>query len=262
MSGADIYVDGNRIGEIGGAVLKDRKIMANDGILVVIINIDMKKHELLIKPNITTRGFILVNENEELIHKIEKKAEITIKTALQDPKTTFASIKTDITFVCNAMLQTRVSDVYITYLTDHPASHKDRLTRLDERSVVFVCDRRHEAYVRKYCPNIRHVKYIPLSGEAAKQYIPYSRRSRDLVFTGSYRKPEDAYRDIFLCDESVSEIARYLAESIIENPQQDLEMCLQNCLELFDTEVTRERFHELVADFGEVDRYARVRLSL
>ncbi len=167
------------------------------------------------------------------------------------------SIKTDITFVCNAMLQTRVSDVYITYLTDHPASHKDRLTRLDERSVVFVCDRRHEAYVRKYCPNIRHVKYIPLSGEAAKQYIPYSRRSRDLVFTGSYRKPEDAYRDIFLCDESVSEIARYLAESIIENPQQDLEMCLQNCLELFDTEVTRERFHELVADFGEVDRYAR-----
>ena len=97
MSGADIYVDGNRIGEIGGAVLKDRKIMANDGILVVIINIDMKKHELLIKPNITTRGFILVNENEELIHKIEKKAEITIKTALQDPRTTFASLKTDIT---------------------------------------------------------------------------------------------------------------------------------------------------------------------
>lgn len=107
------------------------------------------------------------------------------------------SIKTDITFVCNAMLQTRVSDVYITYLTDHPASHRDRLTRLDERSVVFVCDRRHEAYVRKYCPNIRHVKYIPLSGEAVKQYIPYSRRSRDLVFTGSYRKPEEAYRDIF-----------------------------------------------------------------
>ena len=47
--GADIYVDGNRIGEIGGAVIKDRKIMASDGILVVIINVDMKKRELLIK---------------------------------------------------------------------------------------------------------------------------------------------------------------------------------------------------------------------
>ena len=95
--GADIYVDGNRIGEIGGAVIKDRQIMAKDGILVVIINVDMKKRELLIKPNITTRGFILVNENEELIHKIENKSEEIVKTALQNPKTTFATLKSDLT---------------------------------------------------------------------------------------------------------------------------------------------------------------------
>ena len=99
MPGADIYVDGNRIGEIGSAVIKDRQIMANDGILVVIANVDMKKRELLIKPNITTRGFILVNENEELIHKIETKAETTIKTSLQDQKTNFASLKSELTEV-------------------------------------------------------------------------------------------------------------------------------------------------------------------
>lgn len=97
MPGADIYVDGNRIGEVGSAVLKDRKIMANDGILVVIINIDMKKRELLIKPNITTRGFILVNENEELIHKIENKAEQIIKNNLLDSKSTYTTLKNDIT---------------------------------------------------------------------------------------------------------------------------------------------------------------------
>ena len=99
MPGADIYVDGNRIGEIGSAVIKDRQIMANDGILVVIANVDMKKRELLIKPNITTRGFILVNENEELIHKIETKSETTIKTSLQDQKTNFASLKSELTEV-------------------------------------------------------------------------------------------------------------------------------------------------------------------
>lgn len=97
MPGADVYVDGNRIGEIGSAVIKDRKIMANDGILVVIVNVNMKKRELLIKPNITTRGFVLVNENEELIHKIENKAETIIKSELTNPKTTFQSLKTDIT---------------------------------------------------------------------------------------------------------------------------------------------------------------------
>ena len=97
VPGNDIYVDGNRIGEIGSAIIKDRKIMSSDGILVVIINVDMKKRELLIKPNITTRGFILVNENEELIHKIENKAETVIKTTLQDPKATFAILKNEVT---------------------------------------------------------------------------------------------------------------------------------------------------------------------
>ena len=95
--GADVYVDGNRIGEIVGAVLKDRKIMSKDGILVVIINVDMKKRELLITPNITTRGFVLVNENEELIHKIEAKAEEVILNSLANPRSTFAIMKTDLT---------------------------------------------------------------------------------------------------------------------------------------------------------------------
>lgn len=93
----DVYVDGNRIGEIGGAVLRDRKIMASDGILVVIANIDMHKRELLIKPNITTRGFILINENEELIHKIETIAAASIREKLKDPNANFLDIKNQVT---------------------------------------------------------------------------------------------------------------------------------------------------------------------
>lgn len=96
MPGADIYVDGNRIGEIGSTVIKDRKSMANDGILVVIVNVDMKKRELLIKPNITTRGFVQVNENEELLKKIEILAEKIIKEQLADHHSTFAIIKNEL----------------------------------------------------------------------------------------------------------------------------------------------------------------------
>lgn len=78
VQAATVYVDGSRIGEVGSIVLKDRKIMSKDGILVTILNLDKKDHKLLIKPNITTRGFVLVNENQELIKKIENKvAEIT-----------------------------------------------------------------------------------------------------------------------------------------------------------------------------------------
>ena len=93
----DIYIDGNKLGEINSAVLRDRKIMASDGILVVITNIDMKKKELLIKPNITTRGFILINENEALIKEIETLADKITTNKLKEPGVTFNDIKSALT---------------------------------------------------------------------------------------------------------------------------------------------------------------------
>ena len=81
VQAGDIYVDGSRIGDIGSVVIKDRKLMSKDGVLVTILNIDPTKHTLLIKPNITTRGFVLVNENADLIREIENKvAEIVNRT--------------------------------------------------------------------------------------------------------------------------------------------------------------------------------------
>lgn len=96
VPGEDIYVDGNRIGEVGSVVLKDRKLMSNDGILVVIANINMEKRNLLIKPNITTRGFILVNENEKLIKQIEDEAEKSINKSLESPRNNITEIKANI----------------------------------------------------------------------------------------------------------------------------------------------------------------------
>ena len=81
VQAGDVYVDGSRIGDIGSIVIKDRKLMSQDGILVTILNINPTTRELLIKPNITTRGFVLVNENTGLINKIENKVtEIVNRT--------------------------------------------------------------------------------------------------------------------------------------------------------------------------------------
>lgn len=92
----DIYVDGNRIGDVGGAVIKDRKIMSNDGILVLVCNIDIKKKKLLGKVNQATRGFVLVNENEELLTQIENKAEEVIKRELNNKRFNIADLKSKI----------------------------------------------------------------------------------------------------------------------------------------------------------------------
>lgn len=72
IQAGDVYVDGNRIGEIGNVVMKERKIMSSDGIVVVTFNIDTNKNSLLGDVNITTRGFVLIQENIELLKQIEK----------------------------------------------------------------------------------------------------------------------------------------------------------------------------------------------
>lgn len=84
VKAGDVYVDGSRVGEVGSIVINDRKLMGTDGILVTLINIDRKNKKLLLKPNITTRGFIHVNENKELIRQIENKVTSLVNNNLND----------------------------------------------------------------------------------------------------------------------------------------------------------------------------------
>src|SRR5574344_1074555 len=82
ITSGDVYVDGSRIGDVGSVIIKDRKLMSKDGILVTILNINPTAKKLLIKPNITTRGFVLVNENTDLIQAIERKVAEVVNNFL------------------------------------------------------------------------------------------------------------------------------------------------------------------------------------
>lgn len=92
----DVYVDGSRIGDIGSVVIKDRKLMSKDGILVTILNINPLTRKLLIKPNVTTRGFILVNENADLINQIEKKITDIVTTVLESGPYNYVDLRNQI----------------------------------------------------------------------------------------------------------------------------------------------------------------------
>ncbi|MDD2377311.1 MAG: ribonuclease J [Bacilli bacterium] len=85
IQAGDVYVDGNRIGDVSNAVMKDRKVMASDGIVIVIANLDTNNNELLGKINITTRGFVLVNDNTELLKQLEEQAKKAINSKLKKP---------------------------------------------------------------------------------------------------------------------------------------------------------------------------------
>lgn len=92
---SDIYVDGNRIGEIRSSIIKERQIMANDGIIIVIANLDVNANKLITKPIITTRGFVLVNDNEELLNELELIAEKAINSKISK-NINYADIKSEI----------------------------------------------------------------------------------------------------------------------------------------------------------------------
>lgn len=104
IQAGDVYVDGNRIGDVGAAVIKDRKIMANDGIVVVIANIDVMHAKLLGKVNITTRGFVLVNENEALLKELEVISKKAILSKLHGT-ISYSDIKTEIANTLNSYIQ-------------------------------------------------------------------------------------------------------------------------------------------------------------
>ena len=64
--------------------MKDRKIMSSDGIVVVIANIDTNENKLLGNPNITTRGFVLVNDNIELLKELEEISKNAIISKIKN----------------------------------------------------------------------------------------------------------------------------------------------------------------------------------
>ena len=66
----EVYVDGSGVGDVGAVVMRDRKRLAEDGMVVVVLPISSYDNGLLCEPEIVTRGFIYVKESEELMKEL------------------------------------------------------------------------------------------------------------------------------------------------------------------------------------------------
>ncbi len=96
----DILVDGILDGDLNDVVLRDRELLSQDGVLLVIANIDARKKKVITKVEIVSRGFIYMKENEELIKEVEdifyKVSEKILKNKYVDWKAFREMLKDDI----------------------------------------------------------------------------------------------------------------------------------------------------------------------
>lgn len=103
-----VLVDGLGVGDVGSIVLRDRKHLADDGIIIIAVSIDGVTREVVAGPDVVSRGFVYVKESERLMHDIDNlvcdilescyidgiKDWSTIKTRIKDRTARFVSAKT------------------------------------------------------------------------------------------------------------------------------------------------------------------------
>jgi len=95
VQSGDVLIDGLGIGDVGNIVLRDRKLLSEDGIIIVVVTID-KNGNILVGPDIITRGFVYIRESEELIEAATKRVEDALKDCEENNITEWSVLKNTI----------------------------------------------------------------------------------------------------------------------------------------------------------------------
>ena len=96
VTAGKIFVDGTGVGDVGAVVLRDRKHLAQDGMIVVCVNISAQDGGLITGPDIITRGFIYVKESEGLMEELRTVALEAMERCSRKRIRDFTSIKSAI----------------------------------------------------------------------------------------------------------------------------------------------------------------------
>jgi len=78
-----MYVDGI-VGDIGQGVLKDRRVLAEEGVVVVIVTVDTQAREIVTGPEIVTRGWVYAPEAEDLIEDAKHAVQVSLHEAIKE----------------------------------------------------------------------------------------------------------------------------------------------------------------------------------
>ncbi|MDD3140200.1 MAG: ribonuclease J [Lachnospiraceae bacterium] len=88
-----ILVDGLGVGDVGNIVLRDRQLLSEDGILIVVLTLEKGSNQLLAGPDIVSRGFVYVRESEELLEEARNVLSDAVEKALTGKNADWSKLK-------------------------------------------------------------------------------------------------------------------------------------------------------------------------
>ena len=91
-----MLVDGLGVGDVGSVVLRDRKHLAQDGMIVVVVNLSSEDGAIISGPDIITRGFVYVKESGDLMEELKEIATEAVEDCISQHVTDWATIKASI----------------------------------------------------------------------------------------------------------------------------------------------------------------------
>ncbi|MDO4855857.1 MAG: ribonuclease J [Limosilactobacillus gorillae] len=97
-------IDGTGVGDIGNIVLRDRRVLSEDGIFVVVATIDRKKKKIVARPQITSRGFVFVKTNRELMNQAADLVEKVVQEDLDQKEFDWGHLKQNVRDKLNRFL--------------------------------------------------------------------------------------------------------------------------------------------------------------
>ena len=96
VTAGKVFVDGSGVGDVGSVVLRDRKHLAEDGMIVVCVNLSAEDGSILTGPDIITRGFIYVKESEQLMESLQGVAAEAIERCQRKGIRDWSAIKSTV----------------------------------------------------------------------------------------------------------------------------------------------------------------------